>query len=57
MYHACMPAQSPRFAETDLSKPLQTYLAAQGYTVRCEVKHCDIVAVKDDVLIVIELKR
>ncbi|HEX2949362.1 MAG TPA: DUF2161 family putative PD-(D/E)XK-type phosphodiesterase [Armatimonadota bacterium] len=52
-----MATRAQAIAETDLSKPLQDYLTAQGYTVRCEVKHCDIVAVKDDALIIIELKR
>lgn len=45
------------FAETDLYRPIASYLDKQGYTVRSEVNHCDIVAAKDDELIVIELKR
>lgn len=43
--------------ETDLYRPVHDYLAKQGYTVRAEVNHCDIAAVKGDDLIVIELKR
>ncbi len=43
--------------ETDLYEPIRDYLAAQGYTVRAEVSHCDITARKGDDLIVIELKR
>lgn len=43
--------------ETDLSGPVRDYLEANGYTVRCEVKHCDMAACKGDDLIVIELKR
>jgi hypothetical protein len=43
-------------AETDLYPLLRAYLTAQGYTVRGEVKHCDIAAVKGDDLIVIEMK-
>lgn len=43
--------------ETDLYEPVRNYLAAQGYTVRAEVKQCDITATKDDELIIIELKR
>ncbi|GMW01267.1 MAG: hypothetical protein AMXMBFR84_24040 [Candidatus Hydrogenedentota bacterium] len=43
--------------ETDLHKPLAAYLEKQGYTVRSEVNSCDMVAVKGDDLIVIELKR
>lgn len=42
--------------ETDLYPLLRTYLAAQGYKVRGEVKHCDIAAVKGDDLIVVEMK-
>jgi len=44
-------------AETDLYRPVADYLKQQGYTVRGEVAHCDIAAVKDEELIVIELKR
>ncbi len=45
-----------RPSETDLYAPLRAYLAAQGYTVRGEVNHCDIAAVKGDRLVVIEMK-
>ncbi|MHB0939249.1 MAG: DUF2161 family putative PD-(D/E)XK-type phosphodiesterase [Armatimonadota bacterium] len=44
-------------AETDLYQPVHDYLVAQGYTVRSEVRDCDIAAVKDDALVIIELKR
>jgi len=44
-------------SETDLYRPLHDYLVEQGYTVRGEVKNCDIAAVKDGDLIVVELKR
>lgn len=44
-------------SETDLYRPLHDYLVEQGYTVRGEVKNCDIAALKDGALIVIELKR
>jgi hypothetical protein len=43
--------------ETELYGPVRDYLVAQGYTVRGEVKGCDITAVKGDDLIVVELKR
>jgi hypothetical protein len=53
-----MPAKRKRpIAETDLYNPVRDYLIANGYTVRAEVHSCDIAAVKDDELIVIELKR
>ncbi len=43
--------------ESDLYEPIQQYLIRQGYTVRSEVNHCDITAVKEDELIIIEMKR
>jgi hypothetical protein len=43
--------------ETDLYRPLRDYLTAQGYTVRGEVRDCDLTATKGDELIVIEMKR
>lgn len=43
--------------ETDLYPPVRDYLARNGYTVRGEVKGCDITAVKGNDLIVVELKR
>jgi hypothetical protein len=51
------PARKPAFKETDLYPPLKKYLEKNGYTVRSEVKHCDVVACKGDDLIVIEMKR
>jgi len=43
--------------ESDLYRPVHDYLVEQGYTVRSEVRNCDIVAAKGGDLIVIELKR
>lgn len=45
------------FAETDLYNPIYEYLTQQGYTVRGEVKDCDIAAIKGEELIIIELKK
>src|SRR5690625_2506720 len=42
--------------ETDLYKPVQHYFHSLGYRVQAEVNDCDVVAVKDDSLIIIELK-
>ena len=42
--------------ETELDNPVRTWLEKQGYTVSCEVKNCDIVARKDDELLIVELK-
>ncbi len=46
-----MPAR-----ESDLYEPVKQYLESLGYDVKAEVKDCDITAVKDDALIVVELK-
>jgi len=43
--------------ESDLFESIQHYLVKQGYSVKAEVLHCDITAVKDDELVVIELKK
>ncbi len=45
------------FREEDLYKPIYEYLSMQGYTVRSEVSHCDIAAVKNSELIVVEMKK
>jgi hypothetical protein len=37
--------------------PLREYLVKQGYTVRSEVRGCDVVAEKDGDVIVLEMKR
>ena len=42
--------------ESDLYDPIRDYLVEQGYTVRGEVKDCDVVATQGDDLIVVELK-
>ena len=43
--------------ETDLYEPIRDYLVANGYQVQAEVKGCDVVAQKENELIVVELKR
>jgi hypothetical protein len=54
-----MPRKRPvdSLRETDLYAPVRDYLVAHGYAVRSEVLGCDIAAVKDGDLIVVELKR
>jgi hypothetical protein len=47
---------SPKISETDLCEPIRRWLIQQGYTVRSEVRHCDVAARKGDELIVIEMK-
>lgn len=45
------------FSEAELYPPVYRYLTEAGYTVRSEVKNCDVTAVRGDELVVIELKR
>lgn len=45
------------FREEDMYKPVYEYLCKLSYTVRSEVDHCDIAAVKDDRLLVVEMKK
>lgn len=42
--------------ETALFTPVKHYLESHGYAVNAEVKDCDVIATRDDELIVIELK-
>lgn len=42
--------------EADLYEPIQNYFYSHGYEVQAEVNDCDVVAFKDDTLIIIELK-
>ena len=42
--------------ETDLYQPVKSFLEKAGYSVKAEVKSCDIVAMKNDEIIIIELK-
>ncbi len=43
--------------EADLYAPVCALLQEAGYTVRAEVKDCDIAAIRDDTLVIVELKR
>ncbi|KUO75999.1 MAG: hypothetical protein APF77_12495 [Clostridia bacterium BRH_c25] len=45
------------FREEDLYQPIYDYFSGLGYTVRSEVSHCDITAVKQGELIVVEMKK
>ncbi|MBS4201862.1 hypothetical protein KHA93_19850 [Bacillus sp. FJAT-49732] len=45
-----------KMLEVDLFEPIQNYFKKIGYAVHGEVHHCDVVAVKDDQLIIVELK-
>jgi hypothetical protein len=54
---ASFPARSKTMAETDLARPLCDWLAGQGYTVRSEVRNCDIAALRGDELVIVEIKK
>ncbi len=45
------------FKETDLYAPIRAFLEEEGYQVQAEVKRCDIAAVKQGQLVVVELKK
>lgn len=45
------------FREEDMYRPIYEYLCKLGYNVRSEVSHCDVAAVKDDELLLIEMKK
>lgn len=42
--------------EVDLYEPIQKYFTKKGFEVYGEVKHCDLVAMKEDKLIIVEFK-
>ena len=46
-----------KILETDLYQPIYNYLTSQGYTVRSEVKDCDITALRGEDLVIVEMKR
>ena len=46
-----------KLLESDLYPPVHDYLESLGYIVKGEVKGCDITAMRDGELIVVELKR
>lgn len=46
-----------KIKESDLFDPVKEYLESLGYDVKGEVKNCDITAIKDDEVIVVELKK
>jgi hypothetical protein len=43
--------------ETDLYSPVKAFLESQGYTVKAEIKSCDVMAVRgDEAPLIVELK-
>jgi len=51
------PKNKRDFREEDLYRPIHEQLCESGYTVRSEVNHCDIAAVKGEQLLVVEMKK
>jgi len=50
------PIEVIHLKEIDLYKPLKLYLENEGYTIRSEVKNADIVGVKNEQMIIVEMK-
>ncbi len=46
-----------KILESDLWKPVSDFFIDLGYMVRSEVKDCDITAIKNEELIIVELKK
>lgn len=51
-----MKNKPEKLYEVDLYEPIQNYFIQHGYEVYGEVNHCDMVAVNENELIIIELK-
>ncbi|MBN1413365.1 MAG: hypothetical protein JW969_21160 [Spirochaetales bacterium] len=51
-----MKRRKKTIKETDLYEPLKQFLENSGYSVHAEVHNCDVTAVKDGEVIIIELK-
>ena len=45
-----------KIRESDMYEPVKDFFTGRGYSVSAEVKDCDIVAVKDDSIVVVEMK-
>ena len=56
MSHRQKGVQSQKISESDLYAPVERFFTAQGYMVKGEVMGCDLVAVKNDEVVVAELK-
>ncbi len=49
--------KTTEFLESDLYEPIKNYFLSLHYKVHSEVNDCDVVANKDDELIIVELKK
>lgn len=52
----CMAKKEVKRFEIDLYDPVKTYFTNLGYAVYGEVKDCDVVAIKETSLLIVELK-
>ena len=48
--------KTPNILEKDMYIPVRDFFQEQEYTVRGEVKCCDVLAVRDDEVIAVEMK-
>lgn len=51
-----LPPPATGTRETDLYPPVRDFLVGQGFTVRAEVRGCDVTAVKGERVVVVEMK-
>lgn len=49
-------ATENKIYEADLYEPVQKHFSNIGYNVHAEVNDCDVVGIKDDTLVIVELK-
>jgi hypothetical protein len=49
-------SEKKKILESDLYKPIQKHFTKEGYKVNGEVNDCDLTAIKDEDLIIVELK-
>ncbi len=48
--------KSGKIKEVELYQPIRAYFERLGYTVNSEAMHCDVTALKNEVLVVVEMK-
>src|SRR5512136_3413508 len=51
-----IPAARKALKETDLYRPVKRFLQRQGYDVKGEIGDCDVVAIRDGLVLAVELK-
>lgn len=49
--------ESSKIKESDLYEPVQEFLQGLGYVVKGEIGNCDIMAIKGEEILVVELKK